>query len=419
MAKSKRESRLSDVIDKIADEKARDQILGARVMLVIRHPFFGQLAMRLKLVNADQWCETAATDGRHFYYNTKFVNELKAEEMMFLFCHELLHAAYEHCGRTLPEHNRHLANVAMDYVINQDLIRHNLGQKLKVGLYEKKYEGWSWEAVYDDLMQNVQKINIDDLVDQLIDEHLEGEGEGGNGDKEGQGKGRPKISESERQAIKDEFREAMLSAANSTSQGAGNLPGNLQKMIKDLTEPKINWREMIRQQIQSTVRNDYTYRIPSRKNFANGFTMPSMQRDQSVEVHVAVDVSGSISDKQARDFFSEIKGIMDSFDDYKVTVWCFDTRISNPQSYETYGNEDISSYEIMGGGGTDFDCNWTYMKANDIRPKMFIMFTDGEPYGSWGDPDYCDTLWIISNPYNKGIVPPFGLHCNYEEADQK
>jgi len=41
------------------------------------------------------------------------------------------------------------------------------------------------------------------------------------------------------------------------------------------------------------------------------------------------------------------------------------------------------------------------------------MFTDGMPWGSWGDENYCDTLWIINNPYAKDIKPPFGSYANY------
>jgi predicted metal-dependent peptidase len=70
-------------------------------------------------------------------------------------------------------------------------------------------------------------------------------------------------------------------------------------------------------------------------------------------------------------------------------------------------------YEVTGGGGTDFEANWAYMKENDIEPKKFIMFTDGYPFGSWGDPDYCDTLWIIKG--NTDAEAPFGQQVIYEK----
>ena len=74
---------------------------------------------------------------------------------------------------------------------------------------------------------------------------------------------------------------------------------------------------------------------------------------------------------------------------------------------------DIRTYEIKGGGGTNFEVIFSYMNENDIRPNQLVVFTDGEPWGSWGEDGYCDTLWIIhSNPKKEA---PFGITAHYEE----
>jgi predicted metal-dependent peptidase len=408
--------RLKEVFDPVADAKAREKILSARVSLVLNHGFFGNLAMRLKLENGDTWCETAATDGRKFYYNTEFINAMSVGEMMFLFCHELLHAAYDHVGRTTREHNHKLANIAMDYVVNSDLIKHGLGTKINPCLYEKKYDGWSWEQVYDELKKTVKEITIDELAEMLLDEHLDGSKDGnGEGDKDGNGKGRPSLSDKDRQEIRDEIKEALL-AAHAATGNAGNLPGGLKRIIGELTEPQINWKDFLNQQIQSTIKNDYTYAIPARKNFANGFSLPSMKRDEAIDVCIGIDTSGSISQKQLKEFVSEVVGIMASYDDYKIRMWCFDTHTYQHAEYDPTNGHEIYEYEAPGGGGTDFMANWEYMKANDIEPKMFIMFTDGEPFGNWGDENYCETVFIINNPHNKNIKPPFGVSAYYESV---
>lgn len=414
-------SRLVKEINPAHDAAARDKILGARVALVLRHGFFGNLALRLKLVNADTWCETAATDGRYFYYNSQFINMLDDGQMMFLFCHELLHAAYEHMGRT-GNRDRRLANIAMDYVVNADCINNGLGKKITVVpiLYDRKYENWTWEAVYDDLYQNAKKISIEDLVAAILDDHLDGEDGKGGGSTlgDGDGNGRPVLSEEERQQIRDEFKEHLLAAAQAT-EGAGNIPGGLKRMLKDLTEPKIDWREFIRQQIQSTVKNDYTYAIPNRKNFHNGFSMPSMVRQTEIEISIGLDTSGSINDEMAREFFSEVKSICDTFENYKINLWCWDTAVHNPQEFTSHGTDDIMDYELAGYGGTDSSVCWPFMQENDINPKILLMFTDGYIYGDrWcppGEEDYCPVVWIINNHSGKDIVPPFGQYCYYQD----
>ena len=62
------------------DREVREQLITARVGLLLRAPFFGNLSTRLKLVNADEWCPTAATDGRNFYYNSRFVDMLNPKK---------------------------------------------------------------------------------------------------------------------------------------------------------------------------------------------------------------------------------------------------------------------------------------------------------------------------------------------------
>ena len=102
------------------DVEVREKLVTARVGLLLRASFFGNLATRLKLVNADEWCPTAATDGRHFYYNSRFIQLLKPKEIEFLFGHEVLHCVYDHFGRR-GDRDPMLFNIANDYCVNADL----------------------------------------------------------------------------------------------------------------------------------------------------------------------------------------------------------------------------------------------------------------------------------------------------------
>ena len=190
------------------DREVREMLITARVGLLLKASFFGNLATRLKLVNADEWCGTAATDGRHFYYNSRFIKMLKPKEIEFLFGHEVLHCVYDHFGRR-GDRDPQIWNIANDFCVNADLVKHRVGEKITTVpcLYDQKYDGMSSEEVYDDLMKNAKKINMSDLIDKLIDEHLDGEGDAdgdgdGDGDQEGKGKGRPKLSDAEKQAFR-------------------------------------------------------------------------------------------------------------------------------------------------------------------------------------------------------------------------
>jgi len=416
---SKKFKNLVGPTDPKLDREVRERLITARVGLLLRAPFFGNLSTRLKLVNADSWCGTAATDGRNFYYNTRFVDMLKPKELEFLFGHEVLHCVYDHFGRR-GDRDPRLFNVANDYCVNADLKKHRVGEFITSVpcLYDAKYEGMSSEEIYDILYENAEKItNIDQLVDMLLDEHLDGDGDGnssgGEGDEEG--KGRPQLSDSERQQIRDEIKEAVLAAA-AASDGAGNLPAGVQRMIQDMTAPKMNWRELLRMQLESTMKSDYTWLRTSRRGWHMDAVMPGTKPEPMIDIAVSIDASGSISEVMLKDFLGEVAGIMEQFPAYRIHVVTFDTKCYNPQQYDSENLEDIKDYEIVGGGGTDFDCVFEYFKENEIEPKRHIMFTDGYPCGSWGDERYCDTVFVIHG--SNSIVPPWGQYAYYDEATQ-
>jgi predicted metal-dependent peptidase len=396
------------VTDPRRDAAAREKLVTARIGLLLKAPFFGNLATRLQLTNADAWCGTAATDGRKFYYNSEFINNLPLKQLEFLFGHEVLHVVYDHMGRR-GNRDPKLWNIADDYCVNSDLIEQRVGEKIPVALYDAKFKGQSAEEVYDYLYENAEKIDIGKLLQQVLDEHLDGDGDG-EGDDEGGN--RPKLSKAEMDAIRDEIKEAVLQAAQAV--GAGNLPAGVKRMIKDLTEPVISWQELLQQQIQSIIKDDFTWLRPSRRGWHMDAIMPGTKPGETIDICIAIDTSGSISERDIKDFMSEIQGIMDSYNEYKIKVWCFDTEVYNEQSFTSENLDDISSYEPAGGGGTDFMANWEYMKENNIEPKKFIMFTDGMPFGEWGEENYCDTVWIIKG--NPGCEPPWGIWAHYEEA---
>ena len=417
--KRKRSSKYEKLIgptDPKIDHLARERLITARIGLLLRHSFFGNLATRLQLVNADEWCGTAATDGLKFYYNSRFIMMLKPKEVEFLVGHEVLHLVYDHMGRR-ETRDLQIWNIADDYAVNADLKKHQVGQFITTVpcLYDKKYEGMTAEAIYDDLMKNVKKISIDDLLDQMLDDHMEGDedGEGdGEGDKEGKSRGkRPQMSPEERERVRQEVKQAIINAAQSAE--AGQLPLGVERMIKQFTNPVMPWRELIQTNLTSAIRTDYSWMRPSRRSWHMDAIMPGMTPGEEIDVHVAIDMSGSISTKQAQAFLGEISGMMESFDGYKVHVFCFDTEIYNPQDFTSENMDSVENYEPMGGGGTDFTAIFDYLKETGKEPKRLIVFTDGYPCGSWGDPDFCDTTWIIHGDPNPN--PPFGQYAIYDD----
>jgi predicted metal-dependent peptidase len=394
-----------------------DKLTTARVGLLLKAPFFGNMATRMQLIDASEWCPTAATNGRNFYYNVDFVKKLSVKKLEFLFGHEICHCVFDHFGR-VGSRDRQLSNIAQDFAVNQILVDERIGEKItEVKIcYDPKYRGLAWEEIYDQLYEKAEKISMPDLLKQLgdlLDEHIneDGNSPGKEGDKEGKGKGVPGMTKEEAQQIRDEIKEAMIQSA--AAAGAGKVPAGIQRMIKDMTEPKISWRDLVRQEIQSIIRNDYSFTRPNRKSMHSGAILPGMKEATTIDIGISIDMSGSIGQEDATVFLSEVKGIVDQYEDFKINLWCFDTAIYNHQEFTQDNSEDLFEYEPEGGGGTDFEANWEFMKEQGIQPKKFIMFTDGYPCGGWGDEDYCDTIFIVKG--NTEAEAPFGQTVIYEK----
>ena len=405
------------------------EIVTARVRLLFQRPFFGQQACRLTLVDASKWCKTAATDGRYLYYNREFIKGLNKEELLFLIGHEILHCIYDHLGRRGARDPK-IWNMANDYIVNWTLVDQNLGKMPKEGLYKVEYnDEHTSEELYEKLKKDSTtiKMTLDEHLDLGSDQSDDGDGKDGSqpGDKLGNGKGKgktfevtvmgedgpPTLSEDDLQKIRNEIRSSVIQSVQQL--GAGHVPAGVLRLVHQLVEPKMDWRTLLDATIRSCVKDDYTFNRLSRRTWAmNGMVLPAQEYLNTIDIAVTIDASGSMSEEMLRDILSETKGIMTTFRDFKLRLWTFDTSVYSYKEFTPENIDDIDTYPLKGGGGTLFECNWEFMKREGIEPQRFIMFTDGYPGGSWGDEEYCDTLFVIHG--NTKIVAPFGMTAYYE-----
>ncbi len=384
-------------------EAVLEQLTRARISLLLQQPFWGTLATRLILrdMTDEPWCKTAATDGR----NRDFISKLNKKECIFLVAHEVEHCVYDHMDRRGGRKPK-LWNAAADYVINYELHEHNIGtlpDPKTSGVqacFDSKYKGMFAEEVYELLMKDPEK-NFPEF-----DIHLE----------PGDGKGDP-MSDEEYRVLSDEIRNAVMQAAKSAS--GGNVPNGVKRMLKDLTDPQMDWREILNMKLQSMVKSDFTWERCSRKMQASGIYLPATKNDFKVKAAVAIDCSGSMGEDMLRDLLSETKGIMQQFMDFELDLWCFNTKVYSHEKFTPDNLDEIDTYEIRGGGGTCFVCNFDYMKEKGIEPERFVMMTDGYPGGSWGDENYCDTLFLIHGDPGRRLVAPFGMTAWYESGPTK
>jgi predicted metal-dependent peptidase len=402
------------------DDAAMTKIRKARLKLMFTAPFFGSLAMSLPPLDVtDQgWLPTAAVDGRYIYYNRNFINELSVDEVMFVWAHEIYHMVFEHFGRR-SHRDSQWWNMASDYVINGLLVQDKIGKMpekkvevkdadgkatQRVGLYDSKYLGWTSEKVYDDLVKRKVKKVL------TLDVHIEMGKDAQNSEGKRSNHGIPiEVDEEALKKIREELKDKVLQAANAA---AGSLPAGIARLVDQMVEPKINWRDFIRETIQSQITSDYSYRRPNRRHHGGDVVFASLEREETVDVEVSIDQSGSISKEMARDFISEVMGITSQFDDFRLAISTFDTELYNRQEFTSENIDEIYEYEPKGGGGTAIGIVSQRLKEMNVEPKLLIIFTDLESH-DFGDPNFCPTLWVVTNTWDQKIVPPFGTWVRY------
>lgn len=430
-------------------EDAEARIIKARVQLVLNHPFFGVLATRL-ILKEDRSCDTMWVDGKHLGYNPKFVAEQSDGQLQGVVCHEVLHVAGGHPWRRQGR-NPDTWNEACDYAVNP-IVRENGYILPDGGLEDPQYAGLPAETIYGKLRQNPQDGapppqqgpgtqppeapmiggQTDDKGEEGDESSNSGDGGGdkgqskddgkpqddngsGKGDSksdEGSGKGesdsddaasgngkgsegKPKAAGEVRDAPADEpeleenWRSAVIQAAKAAKM-QGKLPAGLARFAEAGVEPRVDWREALREFMQRVwSATDYTWRMPNARYISQGLYLPRLDGEAMPSIVFGIDTSGSIQDELLSQFKAEVTSIVEEMQpDDAYIVFC-DAKVHR---VENLAKGDEPEFKPAGGGGTSFAPVFDWCEENDITPTCLIYLTD--LFGSFPkvQPDY-PVLW--------------------------
>jgi predicted metal-dependent peptidase len=356
---------------------------------------------------------TACTNGKDEKYGRDFIDTLTDAELRFVILHETRHKLYRHLvtWKWIWDESPHLANMAMDYVINQEIVDENkdgFAVMPECGLLDEKYRGMNTPQVYKSLKEDPP-------------EEPDGPGGYSDGPSDGPGgfdthdwEGAKELTENEQRELAQDIDEAIRQGALL----AGKLGTGLDRSITDLLVPQIDWREVLREFISSTCSgNDYsTWRKPNRRFISAGIYLPSGISEKIEGVAIAGDTSGSnFGQREQSVVITEAKSCFDTVKPSWVRMLYWDTKVVGDEKYE---HDELDKFaqttRPVGGGGTDVECVPPYMAENNINPQAVIVITDGYLFGDWGKWS-CPVLWVIID--NKDAHPPVGkcVHVTSEE----
>jgi len=414
----------------IGKQLTTEQRLSKAVVDIMGNPKYVALAGIL-MIGDKRICDTtptAYTNGRDEVYGREFVDKLNDAEFRFLILHECYHKLYRHLTtwHHLYKENPQLANVACDYVINLKIADDNKNDgfatmtgALTIGCYDEQYRGMDSAQVYEMLKQKQQQ-------QQASGDSTTGTGNPGPGT----GNGSPSNSlpqgfdehdwEGAQELSADEQRELARDIDEAIRQGAliaGKMGTGGDRDLAELLEPQVNWREVMRDFIQTTCSgSDYsTWQRPSRRYIGMGHYLPSGISEAIGELVIAGDMSGSIGQREISVILTETKEICDTVHPDKVRMLYWDTQVCQDEEYDQHELDDlVKSTKPAGGGGTSVECVPEYITAKGIKPQAVVVITDGYLGGSWGQWS-CPVLWVIID--NKSAKPDVGVAVHVKSGD--
>ncbi len=374
---------------------------------------------------------TAYTDGINKVYCREYIAEYKSEaKLRGLVLHENLHVGLKQIPRHRDlNHDSKLLNYAMDFVVN-DII-HNTGGVVGVNkeplvllpdgaLYNSMFHDWSVRKVYDYLKKRKQEL----------DEEGDEKGKGSGGNKTSSG-GEPQDGETDiDEALRgmdkemdghkfgdviemdaEQLKKLEGEIDKALRQGgmlAGRMGATVPRVIGELLEPKVDWREVLREFVQSAMRgkDEYTWRKMSKPYLANDMYIPSMHSETMGELVVAIDTSGSIGNEQISEFASELASICEVCSPEKVRVLWWDTKVHGEQVFVGNYQDIASMLKPLGGGGTHVGCVSDYMIKSSVNAEVLVIFTDGYVESDIKWDVTAPTMWFVTQ--NGRFEPPNG-----------
>ena len=348
----------------------------ARTQLLLDHPFFGVLALKLRMVPRTD-IKTAATDGKMLFYNTDFVQRISTPESKGLVAHEVCHPAFFHHTRREGRDPK-LWNIACDYAINPLLIKSGLVLP-KGALLDRKYEGMSAEQIYNLLPKDAKQCPWGIVLD------AQGDNDGGT-------------SASHEQ----EWKMAVTQAVQ-TAQQAGQMPGHLKEIFDDILEPVVPWRNVLWSFCFARKREDYTWAKPNRAWIAEDEYLPTLLSTGAGHLAVISDTSGSTAEYYEQ-FIAEVDDIHKQLKPEQITLIHCDTEVQH--SEEIFADDEFSNKTICGGGGTRFSPAFDWIEKNHGSVDAAIYLTDLESNDFGPEPPY-PVLWVSTT----NEQPPWGQLC--------
>lgn len=346
--------------------------------LLIREPFYGLFLLNLNRYYGDK-CDTACVCrngiNTELCVNKKFWDTLSDDEQLGVLKHELSHILFKHITSSeyFGDHNKF--NKAADLEVNS-----------YIPVLQK--DPYYYPARFNLENNKGTKFYYENLPDEP-DQSQNGSGNSYDpNDSHASWKDFQDLSDAEKELVNQQIDYQAKNTAEHVQKLIGSVPGELKEYLDSLFKIKpqvFNWKAYFRRVIGNLITSElYLTRMRPSRRFPDS---RGVKFKRKPHVLVGVDTSGSISDKELEDFFSEIYYLWKS--GVKVTIAQVDTKIEHIEEYNGKFNK-----EIYGRGGTEFTSLINYYNERKKDFSTLVIFTDG--YVSLNLPPFRNGVWVIT-----------------------
>tara|TARA_R110002110_G_scaffold370312_1_gene580359 strand:- start:1257 stop:2597 length:1341 start_codon:yes stop_codon:yes gene_type:complete len=348
--------------------------------LLIDEPFFAALSRRMdkrSMTGIPTAGVRVTEEGKlELVYNPKFFEGLTDDQRKDVLKHEFYHIVFQHVTgnrfasfRDMTPEQRKRHNIAMDLSINCHL------PNLPEGCCMPGVAPFAELPPFKTAEWYLKNLPEGDGEGDGEGEgggqgQGDGEGEGGGqgqgeGEGEGQGQGQgngpfedgvfddhdgwgdadEQVKQIAEERVKDFIKEA-AEEANKSSRGWGSVPADCRKEIMDAISNKIDWKTVLRYFIKQSQKSNK--RSTVRKiNKRYPYMHPGKKATRQAKIAIAIDQSGSVSDRMLAAFFAELNGLAKLAE---FTVVPFDTRVDPEKNWVWKKGEKRRRQRTMYGG---------------------------------------------------------------------
>jgi len=342
--------------------------------------------------------KTACAGAGFIFFNPDFWDKLLPEQQKTVVAHEIWHLILNHLdrGRGMDPDSY---NIAGDHVINLTLqadgfpMSENSDYGGITPCCNPAYIGMSTEQIYAQIHQDRKKnpsshsapagTPSTSQIEDLIKDAVQGTG----------------TSVEQQKSKNEKFRQTVADEAHISTPGdqTGNESRLLRTELIRVFIKTASYEEIFEEfLIDPLSGGKRTHARPSRRQISGGLRLKGKypkrgRKNRLTHLVYALDVSGSVTKVQARQFLRSAKTLKEKLNPVMMTVILWDTQIKFEKCFRE--DETLDNITVYAGGGTCL--NPVYKRVAQINPEALVIFTDLQvdipPKPSW------ETIWFVPN----------------------